>query len=67
MPSPRRLNITIVRIYRFEKNKPGGLVRVVEEVGAKRKKAFTNFNEFWDILNSPKGIAPHRRAREQRR
>jgi hypothetical protein len=26
---------------------------VVEEVGAKGKKAFINYDELWDILNSP--------------
>jgi hypothetical protein len=26
---------------------------VVEEVGAKGKKAFTNYDELWGILNSP--------------
>ncbi len=46
----------IVRIYRFEKNKPSGLVGVVEEAGLKGKKAFTNLNELWDILSSSKGV-----------
>jgi len=46
----------IVRIYRFDKNKPTNLVGVVEEVGTKGKKAFTNLNEFWDILSSSKSI-----------
>jgi hypothetical protein len=41
----------IVRIYRFQKNKPGGLVGVVEEIGLKGKKAFTNLSELWDILS----------------
>lgn len=26
---------------------------VVEEVGAKGKKAFTNYVELWEVLNSP--------------
>jgi len=46
----------IVRVYRFEKNKPGGLVGVVEEAGIKGKKAFTNLSELWDILSSSKGV-----------
>jgi len=29
---------------------------VVEEVGAKGKKAFTNYDELWEILNYPKGV-----------
>jgi hypothetical protein len=47
----------IVRVYRFEKNKPGGLVGVVEEVGIKGgKKAFTNLSELWDIISSSKSV-----------
>ena len=46
----------IVRVYRFEKKKAGGLVGVVEEVGLKGKKAFTNLSELWDILSSSKGV-----------
>lgn len=43
----------IIHVYRFKKNNPRALVGVVEEVGAKGKKAFTNYDEFWEILNSP--------------
>jgi hypothetical protein len=43
----------IVRIYRFQKNKPHALLGVVEEVGRKGKKAFTHYDELWEILNSP--------------
>jgi hypothetical protein len=46
----------IVRLYRFQKNKPRSLMGVVEEVGAKGKKAFTNYDELWEILNYPKGV-----------
>ena len=46
----------IVRIYRFEKDNPKSLVGVVEEVGVKGKKAFTNYDELWEILNSPKSF-----------
>jgi hypothetical protein len=42
----------IVRIYREEKNSPHNLVGIVEEVGVEEKKAFTNFDELWTILNS---------------
>jgi len=49
----------IVRIYRFEKKKSRGLVGIVEELGAKGKKAFTNYDELWDILSSSKGIKRH--------
>lgn len=46
----------IVRIYRFEKKNPRHLVGVVEEIGIKGKKAFTNYDELWDILISSKSI-----------
>ena len=44
----------IVRIYRFEKDKPKSLVGIVEEVGGEGKKAFTNYDELWEILISSK-------------
>ena len=44
----------IVRIYRFEKNNPRGLVGIVESVEGERreKRAFTNLDDLWEILNS---------------
>lgn len=42
----------IIRIYRFEKDKPRSFVGVVEEVGKKGKKAFHTYDELWEILNS---------------
>jgi uncharacterized protein (DUF2235 family) len=42
----------IVRIYRGEKDSPHNLVGIVEEVGLEEKKAFTNLDELWTILNS---------------
>ncbi len=42
----------IVRIYRFEKDKPRSLVGLVEKVGITGKKGFTNLDELWEILNS---------------
>jgi len=44
----------IVRIYRRVENNPRILVGVVEEVGIEENKAFTNLEELWKILNSPK-------------
>ncbi len=41
----------IIRIYRHEKNDPLKIVGTVEEVGMEGKKAFTNYDELWDILN----------------
>jgi hypothetical protein len=43
----------IIRIYKCEKNKPRRLVGVVEKVGVKGQRAFTNYDELWEILNSP--------------
>jgi hypothetical protein len=40
----------IVRVYRREKNKPLRLAGVVEEVGIKGRKGFTNYDELWEIL-----------------
>jgi len=53
----------VVRIYRFDKNNPRQLVGVVEEVGIKGKKAFTNYDELWDILNFPKNNKTWRKAK----
>ena len=43
----------IIRIYRFEKDKPRSLVGLVEEVGKKGKTGFNTYDELWEILNSP--------------
>ena len=42
----------IILIYRGDKKHPRGLVGIVEEVGKKEKRAFTNLDELWDILNA---------------
>lgn len=44
----------IVRVYRCQEKIPRSLVGVVEEVGAKEKKAFTNLDELWEIMSSIK-------------
>ena len=54
----------IVRIYRLDKKNPRHLVGVVEEVGVKGKKAFTNYDELWDILLSSKSV---RKKQNQKR
>jgi len=46
----------IIRIYKCEKNKPRRLVGVVEKVGVKGRRAFTNCDELWEILNSPMSL-----------
>jgi hypothetical protein len=43
----------IIRVYRFAKDNPRRLVGVVEEAGKKGKKAFTGYQELWEILNWP--------------
>jgi hypothetical protein len=42
----------IVRIYRHEKDKPQRLMGIVEQVGEEGKKAFTQYDELWEILNA---------------
>ena len=42
----------IVRVYRFSRDNPRRLVGVVEEIGRKGKKAFTGYQELWEILNA---------------
>lgn len=46
----------IVRLYRFKKNRPRSLIGVVEEVGVKGRKAFSRYDELWDILNALKSV-----------
>jgi hypothetical protein len=55
----------VVRIYRFEKNNPRHLVGVVEEVGVKGKKVFSNYDELWDILISSQSIS--RKPKQKRK
>jgi hypothetical protein len=42
----------VVRIYRGERDDPRSFVGIVEEVGVSEKRAFTNFEELWTILNA---------------
>jgi hypothetical protein len=42
----------IVRVYRFAGDNPRRLVGVVEQIGRKGKKAFTGYQELWEILNA---------------
>ncbi len=42
----------IVRIYRREKDDPRMLVGLVEKVGVDGKRAFSNLDELWQILNA---------------
>ncbi|MBM4340690.1 MAG: hypothetical protein FJ110_14250 [Deltaproteobacteria bacterium] len=56
----------IVRIYRFEKNKPRSLVGLVEEVGKKGKKGFHTYDELWEILNSPFSDPPPKERKKMK-
>lgn len=55
----------IVRIYRCEKDRPRSLVGIVEEAGAKGKKAFQSFDELWEILNTGEGKRKTERTRQE--
>lgn len=55
------LNTYIVRIYRSEEGIPHNLVGVVEEVGKKEKRAFSNLDDLWDILK------PHKKTVQRKR
>lgn len=45
----------IIRLYRFEKDKPRALVGLVEKPGKKERIGFTTMDELWEILNSAIG------------
>jgi hypothetical protein len=48
----------IIRIYRFEQDKPRSLVGIAEEVETKGKKGFNTYDELWEILNSGREALP---------
>ena len=55
----------IIRIYRYDKDRPKSLVGVVVEPGEKGKKAFQSYDELWEILNSSKGGKKVERAKNE--
>jgi hypothetical protein len=57
----------IVRIYRFEKDKPRSLVGLVEKVGVGGRKGFTNLDELWEILNSAMADRSSIRAQKKKK
>ena len=61
------MNSYVVRVYRQEKDKPQKLVGVVEEVGVKGKRAFTNVDDLWEIFSAPKGRARGKEVRDKRK
>lgn len=66
MPGKAVLASFILRIYRFEKNKPHNLVGLVEEAGVKGKKAFMGLNEFWEIISSSKSVRNNKKAERKK-
>jgi hypothetical protein len=44
----------IIRIYRYDNDNPKKIVGVVEEPEIEGRKAFTNLDELWWILNPVK-------------
>jgi len=48
----------IVRIYRRAGRKPHILVGTVETAGTRRKIAFSNIEDLWEILRHRKGMDP---------
>lgn len=57
----------IVRLYRFKKNRPRNVMGVVEEVGVKGRKAFSHYDELWDILNASKSVKKYKEAGARRK
>ena len=57
----------IIRIYRHEKGSARKIVGTEEEVGLKGKKAFTHYDELWDILNPGAGKDVLVETKERRR
>lgn len=55
------LNTYIVRIYRRKNGIPHNLVGVVEEVGKKEKRAFSNLDDLWEILKCQAEMGAHNR------
>jgi hypothetical protein len=49
------LEVVVLRIYRSDKKNPHTLIGIVEDVINKRKKAFRDYDELWEILISTEG------------
>lgn len=52
----------IIRIYRCEKDNPRKFVGMVETVGKNEKRAFTNYDELWEILNATGNLLKGRKG-----
>lgn len=55
----------IIRIYRQENDNPKKLVGVEEEPEVEGRKAFTNLDELWGILNPVKAAGEARGNKEK--
>ena len=55
----------LIRIHRPEKNNPGKLVGVVEEVGVEGNRAFSNLDQLWSILNPSKAETGKTKKRDK--
>jgi len=55
----------ILRIYRFREGHSKNLVGIVEEVGQKGKKAFTNYDELWETLSDSKTWTHYSKERKE--
>ena len=62
----KNLNTYIVRVYRKKNGVHQSLVGVVEEVGKKEKRAFSNLDDLWDILKPHKKTV-QRKGEESRK
>jgi hypothetical protein len=58
------VNSYIVRVYRQGKDDLNKFVGIVEEVGVTGRKAFTDLDELWEILN-PHEAYVHKDAKER--
>jgi hypothetical protein len=57
----------IVRIYRYEKDRPHKLMGIVEKVGEEGKKAFTHADELWEILNASRQLSMQRKKQGEKK
>ena len=67
LPATSFFTSYLVRIYRYAKDNPWSLVGLVEEIGIKGKKAFTNYDELWEILNNTQKGKPQTKERPKAR
>jgi hypothetical protein len=57
----------IIRIYRQENDNPKKIVGVVEEPEIEGRKAFTNLDELWGILNPVKAARVVRETKRSKK